>query len=137
MHKPGRLLFVLCILPFIALPALASPYGPDVAGRWGAGANLESAGKYAEAIRQYELALAAARKLSGKGMDKKQLDTLRACAVQGSEIRLAGARAGLAALKADSSPAGMRAAAAKAEQAFQVASEEQDRKRPDLVTACP
>lgn len=137
MNRSTRLLFLLGALPLCVCAAPASPYGTDISSRWESGAKLEAKGDYAGAVRLYEQAVSASRKLDRKGMEKKQLATLRACAVQGSEARLASARAGLAALTADNSVAGKRAAAAKAEQAFQVATEEADRKRPDLATACP
>lgn len=130
-------LSLFCAVLLIAQPAAASPYGKDIADRWETGAKLEAKSDYANAVKQYEQALAAAKKLARKDLDKKQLETLRACAVQGSEARLASARAGQAAVKADNSASGKRTAAARAEQAFQVANEEADRRRPDLATACP
>lgn len=135
--RPPRRAPLLCALLLFTSAAWAGPYGKDISGRWDAGAKLEAKGDYANAAKQYEQALAAARKLIRKDLDKKQLDTLRACAILGSEARLAGARAGVAAIRADSSAAGKRMAAAKAEQAFQIANEEADRKRPDLASACP
>lgn len=133
-HHP---LLLLCTLLLFTSAAWAEPYGKDISGRWEAGAKLEAAGDYANAVKQYDQALIAARKLTRKDLDKKQLETLRACAVLGAEARLAGARAVQAALRADNSAAGKRMAAAKAEQAFQIANEEADRKRPDLANACP
>ena len=103
MSTPYRLSSLLCVLSIIALPALAD-YGPKISGRWVTGAKMEAKGDYANAVKQYEQALAASPKLDFKGLDKKELDTLRACATSGSEARLAGARAGMAALRPTTRP---------------------------------
>ena len=132
-YKPSGL---FCVLTVITLPALAV-YGPNVSGRWEAGSKLEAKGDYTNAMKQYEQALAAARKLEFKGLNKKDMGTMRACAVSGSEARLAGARAGRAALKADNSPVGKRTAVSKAQQAFDSAIKEANRGRPELADGCP
>jgi hypothetical protein len=136
MSKPYLLSSLFCIFSVITLPAVAV-YGPTVSGRWDAGSKLEAKGDYVNAVRLYEQALAAARKLDFKGLEKKDMETLRDCATSGSEARLAGARAGMVALKSDNSRIGRRTATSKSQEAFRNAFEEMDRKRPDLVNACP
>lgn len=137
-------LFALLALAFatLALPAHADcdpkkncPYGPGIAERWEKGQKLEAKGDYAGAIKEYEQALAASKKLTRKDLDKKQVDTLRACAANGSTARLEGAKAGLAALAKDKTA--KKYAAERVEQVFRITTEEFDRKQPELASACP
>lgn len=141
-HTPAMALCMLLALTLHALPARAEcdpkkncPYGPGIADRWDKGHKLEAKGDYVAAIKEYELALAAAKKITRKDLDKKQVDILRACAANGSLARLDGAKAGLAVIAKDKSA--RKTAAERAEQVFRITEEEFDRKQPEVASACP
>lgn len=116
-------------------PKKNCPFGPGVADRWEKGSKLESKGDYAAAIKEYEQALAASKKITRKDLEKKQVEVLRACATNGSQARLEGAKAGAAVLAKDK--AAKKTAAERAEQVFRLTTEEFDRKQPELATSCP